>query len=156
MLEKLAGRNPALAKWIKDMDTVPIIKECVQNAIEKLKADGGIRMDKTITDYYGKTQYKSHEGLDIIGAIKTDALPNGMGIAVDAKGTVKFIADEYRSGWQAEIKRLQGLFQDVFLQETAKTILSIIGYKVDTHTSVVDDPETGEKKQVVNIVGVAQ
>jgi len=133
LLDKIAAQNPALADWIKQLDTVPIIRECIENTLTRMSQIAGIRKEKSITDYYGK----AYAG-ELAGSLKTDRLPNGLGLKVNAQGTIEFVADDYTSEWRSEIERLRKLFTDAFLAETTSSILQILGYEVQVHTTHKD------------------
>src|SRR3989344_6464834 len=129
LLAKVAAQDPVLAEWIKELDTVPIIEECVQNALARMGKIEGIKQCQSVLDYYGN----AYDG-KLAGALKTDALPNGLGVKINEKGTIEFVADEYQSEWKSEIKRLQKLFTDAFLAEITNSILQILGYDVEIST----------------------
>ncbi len=136
LLAKVAAQDPVLAEWIKAIDPVPIIEECVQNALTRLGQIEGIKQCQSVLDYYGNV-YKGK----LAGALKTDKLPNGMGIKVNDKGAVEFFGDEYRQEWKDEIKRLQKLFTDAFLAEITNSILQILGYDVQVRSSTASNGE---------------
>lgn len=146
LLQRIGCKNPDLAEWIKQLDTVPIIKECVDNALARLGQVSGIRRDSTITDYYGKTF-----GGQLAGSLKTDKLPNGLGFKVNGQGVVEFVADDYEPGWREEIERLRGLFTDAFMAEATGSILTILGYDVSVSSEV-----TGNGELLFNLEGVKQ
>jgi hypothetical protein len=132
LLQRIALQNPALADWIRQLDTIPIIRECVENAVNRLNGTNGIRKDNGITDYYGN----SYAG-KLDGALKTNMFPKGLGIKIASSGAVEFIADDYKSEWKEEIERLRGLFTDAFLAEITSSILQILGYEVRVQSSSV-------------------
>ncbi len=146
--EKLALQNPALAEGIKDLDTTEMIQECIQNAFETLRGQG-VETTDSIADYFGNKS-KSHNSLNIIGALKTAKLPNGLGVMMDKNGTICFAADDYTSEWKNEIERLKKLFTDAFLAEAVKSALVVLGYKVEVETY------GGTKSQTSHITGVRQ
>ncbi len=130
LLDRIAAQNPAMADWIRHLDTVPIIKECVGNALDRLYGISGIRKDANITDYYGN----AYSG-KLDGVLRTDSYPKGLGLRITPQGAIEFIADDYRSEWKNEIERLRGLFTDAFLAEVTSSILQILGYQVTVHAS---------------------
>lgn len=146
LLQRIGCKNPGLAEWIKQLDTIPIIKECADNALTRLGQVNGIRKDSNITDYYGKTF-----GGQLAGSLKTDKFPNGLGFKVNSQGVVEFIADDYKSEWREEIERLRGLFTDAFMAEATSSILTILGYDVSISSKV-----TGNGELLFNLEGVKQ
>lgn len=145
LLAKLATANPALADWVRQFDSKPLILECVNNALAALGNENGITLSSDVADYYGN-QYSEHNGQQLIGSLKTSSLPNGLGILVNAQGTINFMADDYQSSWKREISRLENLFQDAFLAEVTSSILQIIGYNTQVTRTATD---TGEKVYMV-------
>lgn len=146
LIDKIAVQDPLLAEWISQLDTIPIIKECAINALNSLIGKSGIQKALAVLDFYGKSFVGS-----VDGAIATDKLPNGLGVRVSASGAIEFIADQYESGWKKEIKRLQDLYKDAFLNEISKAILTILGYEVQ-----VQAVPTGDGKFSYNLEGVKQ
>ena len=146
LIDKIAAQDPLLAEWISQLDTIPIIKECAINALNNLIGKSGIQRALAVLDYYGKSFAGS-----IDGAIATDRLSNGLGIRVSVSGAIEFIADNYKSEWKQEIKRLQDLYKDAFLNEISKAILTILGYEVQ-----VQAVPTGDGKFSYNLEGVKQ
>ena len=146
LLAKVAAKDPVLAEWIKELDTTPIIGECVQNALARLGKIEGIKQCQEVLDYYGK----AYDG-KLAGALKTDALPNGLGVKVNEKGAIEFVADEYRQEWKNEIKRLRQLFTDAFMAEITNSILQILGYDVQVQSSTASNGET-----LYSVEGVTQ
>lgn len=122
LLQRVAMKNSPMADWIRKLDTIPIIRECVENALNRLGEMEGIGRCKNITDFFGK----AYNG-KLDGALRTDKFPKGLGVKVTDQGAIEFVADDYTSGWKKEIKRLRGLFTDAFLAE----ITSSIGIDVD-------------------------
>jgi hypothetical protein len=137
LLEEIAGQNPNLAEWLKQLDPLPIIKECVVNAIDRLGQMPGISKEANISDYFGNIDYAYNSQL--IGALKTDKLPHGLGFKVNDQGAVEFVADEYTTEWRQEIKRLRELFTDAFLAEATNSILTILGYEVVVSSSLANN-----------------
>jgi len=135
LLGRLITVNPALADWVRQFDSKPLILECVNNALSALGNEAGITLSTDVADYYGN-QHASVNGQQLIGSLKTSGLPNGLGIMVNGQGTISFAADDYKSGWKAEINRLRNKFQDAFLAEVTNSILQIIGY--NTSVNVVN------------------
>ena len=125
LLKKIAARDPSMAEWIRQLDTVPIIKECVENALNKLSQTSGIQKGTSVEDYYGKTYSGKLDGI-----MKTSNLSKGLGVRVVANGTIEFVADDYKSEWRTEINRLRELFTDAFMAEITSSILQILGYQV--------------------------
>lgn len=150
LLQKLAVKDPVFAQWLGQLDVIPIIKECVDSTLNNLASQDGISLRPDIEDYYGKKS-GSHNGMPIIGALKTEKLPKGLGVMVDSQGTIKFAGDDYTDGWRQEINRLQKLFQDEFLQEVINAILQIIGYQTQVEVST-----TTNGQKVYQIEGVRQ
>ena len=146
LLAKVAAQDPVFAEWIKTIDPVPIIEECVQNALTRLGKVEGISQCQKVLDYYGKVY-----GGQLAGAFKTDKLPNGLGVKVNEKGAIEFVADEYRQEWKDEIKRLRKLFTDAFLAEITNSILQILGYDVGVQSTA-----TKQGELVYNLEGVKQ
>ena len=146
LLAKVAAQDQILAEWIKGLDTFPIIEECVQNALARLGKIEGIKQCQDILDYYGKAY-----GGKLAGALKTDALPNGLGVKINEKGAIEFVADEYQSEWKSEIKRLQKLFTDAFQAEATTAILQILGYEVEVESTTTEKGEL-----IFNLEGVKQ
>lgn len=146
LLQRIGCKDPGLAEWVRQLDTIPIIKECVENALTRLSQVNGIRKDSTITDYYGKNY-----GGQLVGSLKTDKFPNGLGFKVNGQGVVEFVADDYRSEWREEIERLRGLFTDAFLAEATSSILTILGYETTVLSQVTSNGEL-----LFNLEGVKQ
>ncbi len=146
LLQKIGCKNPGLAEWVRQLDTIPIIKECVENALTRLGQVNGIRKDSTVTDYYGKT----YAG-QLDGSLKTDKFPNGLGFKVNGQGMIEFVADDYKPEWREEIERLRKLFTDAFLAEATSSILLILGYEVKVSSTV-----TGSGELLFNLEGVKQ
>ncbi len=126
-LAKLTVLNPTMAVWIEQLDSQPLIVECVQKAVT-LVAANGVKSSDRIANFFGNEQ-TSHQGQAIIAALKTDRLPNGLGIMIDGQGQIRFAADDYKSEWKQEINRLKNLFQNAFLAVASQTILEIVGYE---------------------------
>ncbi|HDQ15889.1 MAG TPA: hypothetical protein ENN45_02405 [Bacteroidetes bacterium] len=116
---------------------VDVITECADKTLNRLAEQNGIRRDSKIEDYNGNSS-GSFNNQPILGSLKTNALPKGMGVIVDAQGKIIFVGDNYQSGWKTEIGRLQKLFTDAFIAETTLAILSIIGYGAKISSQVVD------------------
>ena len=146
LLEKIAAQNPSLADWIKQLDTVPIIRECVGNALNRLYGMSGIQKDTKITDFYDN----AYSG-KLDGVVRTDRCPKGLGLRITPQGAIEFVADDYRSEWRNEIERLRGLFTDAFLAEVTSSILQILGYEVTVQVS-----PTGQGGVSYNLEGVKQ
>ena len=135
---KFVAKNPDLAKWLENIDSTPIITECVKKSIQRLK-DGGIQTDNQAS-IDGATYTSDYHGMEIVGVLKTDKLPTGLGVMVN-NGKIKFAADGNRSGSEEEAKRLQDLFEKIFLQEIVKAFLQILGYRIKiSETTVGSDP----------------
>lgn len=146
LLEKIAARNPSLADWIRQFDPLPIIRECVGNALNRLYGRNGIRKDTNITDYFGN----AYSG-KLDGVLKTDSCPKGLGLKITDQGTIEFIADQGMADWRDEIERLGGLFRDALLAEVTSSILRILGYEVMVQTA-----STGQGGFAYNLEGVKQ
>lgn len=146
LLKKIAAKDPAMAEWIKHLDTVPIIRECVSNALTRVSQMNGIQKGTRVEDYYGNAYSGKLDGI-----LKTKALSRGLGIQIASNGMVKFIADEYRSEWKREIKRLRELFTDAFTAEITSSILQILGYQVEIQASSL-----GNGTFCYNLEGVKQ
>jgi hypothetical protein len=146
LLDKIAAQNPSLADWIRQFDTIPIIRECVGNALNRLNGSSGVSKGTNVLDYYGKAYAGKLDGV-----LKTDRLPNGLGFKITNQGAIEFVADEYRSEWREEINRLRGLFTDAFLAEVTSSILQILGYEV-----TVQSTSTGQGGLAYNLEGVKQ
>lgn len=129
LLSKVIAQHPEIADFFKDWDPVPLIKECADKALNRLSRQDGITKDSRIEDYYGNSTDK-HNNQQILGALKTSALPKGLGIIVDQHGKIIFAGDNYQSSWKQEISRLQKLFNDAYIAEFARAVLQIIGYEV--------------------------
>ncbi|MBU0649163.1 hypothetical protein KJ969_03660 [Patescibacteria group bacterium] len=153
LLQKLGVQNPTLAQFIENLDTVPIIRECANHALQAMSTMPGISLDNSIRDYYGHG-YKSHASLQLLGALKTSKLKNGIGVMVDSNGCIKFAADTFTNEWRTESARLQKLFQETFLQQVVKAILEVMGYQMQITKDTIKDPESGQEKQVLMIEGV--
>lgn len=81
-------------------------------------------------DYYGKAYTGKLDGV-----LKTDKLPNGLGIKITGRGVIEFVTDEYLSDWREEIERLRGLFTDTLLAEITSSTLQILGYEVEIRST---------------------
>ncbi len=151
VLDRLKTNRPDLAEWIQDLDIMPLIEDCIQNSLNSLcdQVDG-IELSNEVLDYYGNASSSQ----EIIGAMKTDKLPNGMGIFMSPNGSISFLADDYTSGWVQEINRLQKLFKKFFILEANKMILDIIGYEVKIESTTISNKETGEQSLAFHLVGV--
>lgn len=135
---KFVAKNPDLAKWLTNIDSTPIITECVKKSIHRLKKSDIQTDNKALID--GVTYTGDYQGMEIIGVLKTDKLPTGLGVIID-RGKVKFAADSNRSGSEKEAKRLQDLFEKIFLQEIVKAFLQIFGYRIKmSETAVGSEP----------------
>jgi hypothetical protein len=130
LLQRIAVQDPSLAEWIRQLDPVPIIRECVENALNRLDGTSGIRKGTAVMDYYGKAYIGKLDGV-----LKTDKLPNGLGIKITGRGVVEFVADKYESDWREEIERLRGLFTDSLLAEITSSILQVLGYEVEIRST---------------------
>lgn len=146
LLDKIAVQNPALANWIGQFDTIPIIEECVENALNRLYKINGIRKDKNITDFYDNVYTGK-----LNGVLKTEKCPHGLGIKITDRGSIEFIADNYRSEWNNEINRLRSLFTDAFIAEISSSILQILGYDVK-----IQPMSTEQGDIAYNLEGVKQ
>ena len=136
MNELYSQINSNLAEWISQIDTTSLIKECAQNALSRLGKIKGIRKDTTISDYNGN----SYNG-ELIGSLKTNEWPNGLGVKINREGAIEFVADEYRVEWKKEIGRLREFFVRAFRAEAYKSILTIYEYNVEILATVADDGE---------------
>lgn len=136
LIDKVAVQNPPWADWLRRFDARPIIEECLVNAVKQLCRFPDIKAAATIEDYFGN----SYEN-KLIGAVKSEKLPRGLGIKLDCQGIIEFVGDDYESSWKAEIKRLQKLFTDAFLAEATSAILQIIGMDTEIQMTKL---ETGE------------
>lgn len=123
---KFATKNPDLARWLEKIDSTPIITECVKKSIQRLKESDVQTDNQVLID--GAVYTDNYRGMQIIGVLKTDKLPTGLGVIIN-RGKVKFAADGNRSGSEEEAKRLQDLFEKIFLQEIVKAFLQVFGYK---------------------------
>jgi len=144
-LQRVAAQDQSLAEWIRQLEVVPIIRECVENAINRLNGTGGIKKDTGITDYFGKPYNGKLDGV-----LKTDKFPKGLGIEITDQGVIRFVADDFKLEWKEEIKRLRGLFTDAFLAEVTSSILQILGYTVKVQ------PVSLEHGLAYNLEGVKQ
>ncbi len=146
LLDRVVVQNPGMSEWIKQLDTLPIITECVQNALVRTAQVAGVRPAANIFDYYGK----AHNGA-LLGALETDRLPNGLGVKVNGQGEVEFVVDDYTSEWKSEIERLRKLFTDAFLAEVSLAILQILGYDAQIQAATSSPGEV-----CYNLEGVKQ
>lgn len=138
LLEKFAKKNPHFAPWLENIDPTPILTECVKKTIQRLKENDIQTDNKALID--GATYTRDYQGMEIVGILKTDKLPTGLGIIID-HGKVKFAADGNRSGSEEEVKRLRDFFEKIFLQEIAKAFLQAYGYRIKTsETTVGSEP----------------
>lgn len=153
LLDQLKAKNPQIAQFIEQLDTIPLINECAQNALNFLARQDGISKDQTISDFYGKSS-SSYGSQKIIGALKTKTFDKGLGIIVDKDGSIKFVGDIYRSEWKQEADRLTKLYQEAFMAECVKMILQIMGYQVSIKQEVRHDQTTGRQTVLSAIEGV--
>ena len=147
MLNELRLKDPKFAKIIEDLELDDVIEECIQGAFKTLE-NQGVEITDHICDF-GRNETKSFDGQKIIGALKTSKLPNGLGITLK-NGVVRFAADEYRSEWKEEIKRLKKMFTDAYLLEAAKAALEILGYRIEP----TEKYTTGAGNQSFNVIGI--
>ncbi len=155
LLCQLKNKNPLLAEFIEQLEILPLIRECAENAIAFLARQNGISRDTAIYDFYGNRSCEYH-GMKIIGALKTQSFDKGLGIIVDKDGTIRYTADVYRGEWKAEADRLTKLFQDAFMAESVKAILLIMGYEVQIRQEVRRDAATGEESVFTAMEGIKQ
>jgi len=148
LLVKLAIANPALADWVRQFDSKPLILECVKNTLSVLGKEKGIILSEGIIDYCGNLQ-NDYDGQQLIGSLETVEILNGMGVFVNNQGVINFVVNDHESSLEEEIDRLQGLFQDAFLSEVTNSILQIMGYNTRVTVSVTD---SGEKVYSVEAV----
>jgi hypothetical protein len=134
LLQRISVQDPSLAEWIRQLDPIPIIRECVENALNRLDGTSGIRKGATVMDYYGKAYTGRLDGV-----LKTGKLPNGLGIKITGRGVVEFVADKYESDWREEIERLRGLFTDSLLAEITSSILQVLGYEVEIRSTTTQE-----------------
>lgn len=136
LLKKIALKDPALAEWVKQFDAIPVIKECVNKALARMKEVNGIKLISKVSGY-GDEKFSGK--LD--GVISSDRLQKGLGLRVNEKGEVEFIADEYGHDTREEIKRLRKIFTDAFLAEATSAILQILGYEVNIQSTATSNGE---------------
>jgi len=153
LLCQLKNKNPLLAEFIEQLEILPLIKECAENAIAFLARQNGISSDTAIYDFYGNRSCEYH-GMKIIGALKTEGFDKGLGIMVDKDGSIRYAADTYRRDWQLESNRLTKLFQDAFMAESVKAILQIMGYEVQIRQEVQRDAATGQESVFTAMEGI--
>jgi len=132
-IDKIRMENPPMADFIANSDTVPLIKECAQKALERLYGQAGIKKGATVTDYYGNPANER-----FVGIMATGELPKGLGVIVRDSGMIEFAADSFRPEWKEEIRRLQALFADAFIAELTAAIMEIMACENVTIQSIPD------------------
>jgi hypothetical protein len=132
--EEVGAEDSCLAEFIENLNSLPIIKECLIKAVNRLATNSEIQRTKAVLDYYGKA-YKGR----FDEAIKSARLPFGLGIRISGSGKLEFIADNYKDEWKREAKRLQSLFVDAFLAEITLAQLIMMGYEVKAQTVQTSD-----------------
>jgi hypothetical protein len=138
LLQQVSREFPEIMTFFQEqLDYIGVITECADKALSRLAGQSNIRRDSKIEDFFGNSS-DSFNNQKILGSLKTNALPKGMGVIVDAQGKIVFVGDNYQSGWRNEISRLQKLFTDAFIAETTLAILQIIGYDAKISSQVVD------------------
>lgn len=151
LLASLATRAPQFVEAFQNLEMRPIIEECAQNALAHLAALLGIGVTKHVSDYGGRV-ITTFNGLNIIGSLRTQNLPGGLGIVVDQQGNIQFVTDDYKDQWKKEITRLRSLFETAFSAEAGMAIARILGYKdIACGRSIVEF--NGQEKLVVTITG---
>lgn len=146
LLQKVAVTDPSLAVWIRQVDTLPLIEGCIVRALDRLCQIEGIKKSETVFDYSNNAYAGS-----LAGALQSEQLPKGLGVKLNGQGVIEFVADDYRSEWKKEIKRLRELFTDAFLAESTAAILNILNYK----TEVLTD-QNGKGEYSFSLEGVKQ
>jgi hypothetical protein len=117
---RLAETSPAMAEYLKNLDFIPLIKECAVNAIMTLK-DSGIRAG--ILNGVQRLENVNYEKIGVIHGHRD------MLVLMDKKGNIICYgtANEYGS---SELKRREQLFQQAFKQEVVKAAVDIMDYNV--------------------------
>jgi len=129
LFSQIARQDLSLANSLKNMDLLAVIRECAGKALNEVVSSSPIKLEKSIADFYGNRQSQI-DGFPLIGALKTSRLPNGLGVMVDATGTVKFAADTFKTEWQNEANRLKKLFGDALRAQLINSAMQILGYEV--------------------------
>lgn len=146
-LARLGTMDPATAKWAESVDVLPLIKEAAMNAVKSMK-DKGVIVDSTIEDFRGH-RVSDVDGRSFLATLKTDNFLSGMALIMEKDGTIKFAADDY--GRVSEIRRLQEMYKNAFLQECIKMFLEIMGYKFTVTASPVKNSGNRDAMQGVYI-----
>jgi hypothetical protein len=128
VFSKILARNPQLANFIQQLDSIAIINECATNALQTLADALGVKVSDTVRGMGGKMS--DYEGTKILGAIATKQLPYGLGVIVNPDGSIGFVADDWGSGAKDEIKRLQGIYEQIYTGEATKAVMEIFGYQI--------------------------
>lgn len=129
-LFELAKSNPAKAEALAAVPLKEVIEECVQKAVIALLArHPNITRADGPQDYYKRTQ-SAVNGLSVLAALRSATFERGVGICLDADGTVRFAADAY-GGYTGESERIQSLFKEYFEAELTQAAYEIMGYKIE-------------------------
>lgn len=117
--------------------------DILKMALEVIAKEEGIEVGKSVKKYSGSS-CTSWEGMEIIGSLTINALPRGIGVAVDKQGKLHFIGDSYNceTAYNKLKERIETRYKDVSMILT----LQELGYEV----------ETTEKDGTAIFVGVKQ
>lgn len=154
LLKRLSVKNPALAKWLENADVVPLIKECVKEALEKMEGAAGVKIKDTLRDALSR-QYDFVEGKKIAGVIRFEnsRMILELAVVLDEDGTIKFADDKYNYTPEHFQKReeLRNLFRHHFLAEAVKKMLPVLGYSFTENAKIVVDETTGKETPTIFI-----
>lgn len=129
LLQQVSREYPEIMSFFQEqLNYIGVITECVDKALNRLAEQSGTRRDSKIEDYYGNSS-DSFNNQKILGSLKTNALPKGMGVIVEQTGKIKLVGDNYKSEWQREINRLTELFMDAYSIEYANFVLGLVGWQ---------------------------
>lgn len=69
--------------------------EVLKKTLEIIAQEEGIRVSGSVKSYYGAS-HTSWDGNEILGALVTNELSRGIGVAIDKNGKLVFVGDPYR------------------------------------------------------------
>lgn len=103
--------------------------DLLKSAFEAVAAKHEVKLSKSITDYYGN-QVTTWDGSKIVAAIKTDQIPQGVAVVLDAKNNPSFVAltDQGRKA----VTDLQKEVENAYKALATVIALQQLGYRVNS------------------------
>ncbi len=106
-----------------------INKELLDKVLKYFAQQNNGKIVTTINDYSGK-KYAEWDGRPIIGAVKTSAVPRGVGVIINNGGKPQFVGDSYNH--EQAFDDLVLSIQNTYITLARLMYLSQAGYQIDS------------------------